>query len=597
MRRNLPFLVTRGMLLNRISRGRDVLITSCPSMTRLHTGLLAICLAIAFPAVLAAAPRTYSNPILPGDWSDPGLIQVGEYFYTVRSSFGWQPGLPIARSRDLLHWELIGYGFQSHPKLDPGDTRHGIWGVDIGWNPNTGQFLIYAPTRDGELFVYYADEPEGPYAVKSLGQLGIDPGFFADEDGRLYLLTNRALIHELEPDGLSIKRPVFQVDRSPYKLFEGPDIFKRGEYYYLLFSDGGTLPHEPSTISVLRAKSLEGPWKTDPGNPVMFSTDNGARFEGPAHGTLIETAPGEWYVAYHAHETAYYTLGRQFLMEPVTWTDDGWWRPVGGKVPSTSARAPSLPPAPTELQQSDAFDRPELGLQWFFTCTPDFSGETWSLRDRRGALRITTQPGDLHDLEALPGVFQQRVIDKAFAFETRVTFDARDGREAAGLHMFHDPLMNFWLAVTVSDGEKRIAVGKHNLGVREDLWSVANPYGDRPVLLKIVVSDPETATFFHSPDGREWRQLGGSIYFGASGHHLRDGRRGDPDLGWVGRYKEPNVSPEAINGRPENQRQANRHGNTWTGATFGVFAVQDGAGASKPAYFDGFRVSKPPTVE
>jgi len=194
---------------------------------------------------------TFTNPVMSGDWSDPGLIRVGDDYYSVRSTFGWQPGLTVAHSRDLLHWEYVARAFTSHPKILPGDTRMGIWGSEMGWNPNTKQFLIYAPARDGENFVYYADKPEGPYMVRSLGQdMGIDPGFFADDDGRLYLLTNKALIHELTPDGLAIKRSVVQVDRTPYKLFEGPDIFKHGGYYYLLFSDGGTLPHEPSTISM-----------------------------------------------------------------------------------------------------------------------------------------------------------------------------------------------------------------------------------------------------------------------------------------------------------------------------------------------------------
>jgi xylan 1,4-beta-xylosidase len=280
-------------------------------------------------------------------------------------------------------------------------------------------------------------------------------------------------------------------------------------------------------------------------------------------------------------------------MEPIAWTADGWWRPVGGKVPSTVAKAPSLAPVALHLQQSDEFESATLGLQWFFTCAPDLTGAAWSLAEQPGVLRIRTQTGDLHALEALPGVFQQRVIDKAFSFETRVTFDAREGREAAGLHMFHDPLMNLWLAVTVADGEKRIAVGKHTLGVRQELWSVANPYGAEPVHLKIVVTDPESATFFHGPDGSDWRQLGESIYFGASGHHLRDGKPGDPDLGWVGRYKETDASTTDINGLPENQRQAQRGGNVWTAATFGVFAVQDGATAPRPADFDYLRVSHP----
>jgi hypothetical protein len=52
----------------------------------------------------------------------------------------------------------------------------GIWGVEMGYNPNTKQFLIYAPTRDGEIYVFNSDKPEGPYQMKSLGTgLGIDP--------------------------------------------------------------------------------------------------------------------------------------------------------------------------------------------------------------------------------------------------------------------------------------------------------------------------------------------------------------------------------------------------------------------------------------
>jgi xylan 1,4-beta-xylosidase len=535
--------------------------------------------------------RTYSNPILPGDWSDPAVTRVGDSYYTCRSSFGWQPGIPIARSTDLLHWRYIGHAFVSHSKLTPGDVRNGIWGLEMGYNPNTNQFLIYAPTRDGEVYVFSADKPEGPYEMKSMGVLGIDPGFFADDEGRLYLITNRAVIHELNPDGLSVKSEVSRIDKRPYRFFEGPDIFKHGGWYYLLFSDGGTLPHEPSTITTLRARKLSGPWESDPNNPVMFSTDNGAKFEGPAHGTIIGTPKeDQWFVIYHAHETSHYSVGRQMLMEPIEWTTEGWWRPVGGKVPSTTAPAPNLPAREDELQQSDEFDSDSLGLQWFFTCPPDRSGTVWSLKQVAGSLRVRTQPGNLGAIDALQGIFQQRVIDKKFSFETHVTFDARDGREAAGLHLYHDPLMNLWLATTVRDGVKRIEVGKFNLGQRTDLWSMPNPHG-ATVHLKIEVDGNERAFFFFGPDGKSWQRIGESIYFGASGHHLRDGLRGDPDLGWVARYKDPTAKPDEIDGRPD-VRLPFRRGNTWTAATFGVFAVRDGATEPRHADFQYFRVAR-----
>jgi hypothetical protein len=50
--------------------------------------------------VTNGAGSTYTNPIMSGDWSDPGLIRVGSDYYSVRSTFGWQPGLPVAHSRD-----------------------------------------------------------------------------------------------------------------------------------------------------------------------------------------------------------------------------------------------------------------------------------------------------------------------------------------------------------------------------------------------------------------------------------------------------------------------------------------------------------------
>jgi xylan 1,4-beta-xylosidase len=542
-------------------------------------------------AVSLATAAEFTNPIMSGDWSDPGLLRVGDDFYTARSSFGWQPGIPIAHSRDLIHWRYIGHAFTTLPQLLRGDTRAGVWGVELDYNPNTKQFLIYAPLRSGELIVFWADRPEGPYQSKSLGSaLGIDPGFFADDDGKAYLILNRGVIHELTRDGLGIAREAARVEAGRYRFFEGPDIFKHGGWYYLLFSDGGTLPHEPSTISTLRARALTGPWEADPGNPVMFSTDNGARFEGPAHGTLFEARPGEWFITYHAHETAFYSLGRQMLMQPIEWTREGWWRPVAGKVPAVTAPAPALPANRFSLAQSDEFDAPALGLQWFFTCPPDLSGTAWTLKEKPGALRLRTQPGDLGSLDALPAIFQQRVIDKKFSVETRVAFEARDAREAAGLHLYHDPLMNLWLAATVRDGKPVIAVGKYNLGRRTDLWAVPNPHG-ATVHLKIAVDGAERATFFFGPDGRQWTPIGEPVYFGASGHHLRDGVRGDPDLGWVGRYKDRTATPAEINGTGH-PLLPNRGGNIWTGTTFGVFAVRDGATVARNADFDFVRVVK-----
>ncbi|MHA1179356.1 MAG: family 43 glycosylhydrolase [Alphaproteobacteria bacterium] len=518
---------------------------------------------------------TYTNPIVAGDWSDPAVIHVGEDYYSVCSTNQWQPGIPIIHSKDLVHWRYIGHAFRSNPQLRPGITSGGVYGLEMGYNPHTRMFLIYAPLSNRELYVYYAPSAEGPYEVKHMGRLGIDPGFFVDTDGRLYLVMYKGEIYELEKDGLSVKRLVTRIDTSRYDFFEGPDIFKRGDWYYCLFSDGGTRPHQPSTISVLRSRRIEGPWKEDPGNPVMFATDDGSPIQGPAHGTLIETQNGEWFVTFHAHELSHYSLGRPMCMAPIDWTDDGWWRPRHGKAPNLTGVAPKLPARVHALAQSDEFDQKQLGLQWFFHTAPPKQGDGWSLTERPGWLRIHSRAGKPIEKKVLPAVFLQRVTNKRFRLATRVVFDAAAPGHAAGLCMYHDPGMNFWLTTTHRDGKRVIEVGKTNNGERKTLWTVENKIGVE-VHLRIDGDGEESATFYYGPDGKQWTRLGGSIYFGDSWQDLRNGRGGDPDLGWVGIKKR----------------------NAWSAAALGVFAVRAVDGQPTPADFDFVQVTtgEPPDV-
>ena len=52
----------------------------------------------------------FINPIISGGHADPSICRVGDDFYIVNSSFEYFPGLPIHHSKDLVNWELIGYG-------------------------------------------------------------------------------------------------------------------------------------------------------------------------------------------------------------------------------------------------------------------------------------------------------------------------------------------------------------------------------------------------------------------------------------------------------------------------------------------------------
>ena len=66
----------------------------------MRSALLGLALIAAAPA---AAQGTYTNPILYADYSDPDVIRVGKDYYLVSSSFHLSPGIPVMRSRDLVH--------------------------------------------------------------------------------------------------------------------------------------------------------------------------------------------------------------------------------------------------------------------------------------------------------------------------------------------------------------------------------------------------------------------------------------------------------------------------------------------------------------
>ena len=58
----------------------------------------------------ASQQKSFINPILPGAYPDPSICKVDDVFYLVNSSFEYYPGLPVHKSKDLVNWELIGYG-------------------------------------------------------------------------------------------------------------------------------------------------------------------------------------------------------------------------------------------------------------------------------------------------------------------------------------------------------------------------------------------------------------------------------------------------------------------------------------------------------
>ena len=57
----------------------------------------------------AQPTKEFANPIIAGFYPDPSICRVGSDYYLVNSTFSYFPGLNIFHSKDLVHWNLIGY--------------------------------------------------------------------------------------------------------------------------------------------------------------------------------------------------------------------------------------------------------------------------------------------------------------------------------------------------------------------------------------------------------------------------------------------------------------------------------------------------------
>lgn len=214
----------------------------------------------------------YRNPIRSGFFPDPSICRVGDDYYMANSSFIFFPCIPISHSKDLIHWEIIGHAITdpNWAGLDELDGGRGYWAPDISYY--NGKFYIAATYRLNDTGPVYrrqivvsSDKPQGPYSEPVfIDEDGIDPGLFNDDDGRRYMLLNRgARIFELDKTGTrKISDATLLYYGSNKRAPEGPHIYKKDGYYYLLQAEGGTGPGH--RVTVARSRELMGVYEPCP---------------------------------------------------------------------------------------------------------------------------------------------------------------------------------------------------------------------------------------------------------------------------------------------------------------------------------------------
>lgn len=284
------------------------------------------------------------NPIMPGFYPDPSICAAGGDFYLINSTFAYFPGLPIMHSRDLVHWEQIGNAMHRESQLPLQGAGHsaGLFAPTI--RCHEGRFyVICTNVSHGGNYVVTAENPEGPWSEPRYikGAEGIDPSLFFDEDGKCYYIGTRPnpegckyngdwyiWIQELDPRTMELtgeKRDVWNGAMRNVIWPEGPHLYKKDGYYYIMNAEGGTGPDH--AVTVCRSRNIWGPYENNPCNPILTHRHLGKaypiRYVG--HADMIETTAGDWYMVMLAvrPKEGYTTMGRETFLAKVIW-ENGW---------------------------------------------------------------------------------------------------------------------------------------------------------------------------------------------------------------------------------------------------------------------------------
>lgn len=277
-------------------------------------------------------PQTLRNPVIPGYHPDPSVCRVGDTFYLVNSSFCSFPGVPLFESQDLVHWRQTGNVLTrpSQLPLKGANSWTGIYAPTIRYHQ--GRFyMITTNVGNGGNFLVTSTDARTWSEPVWLKQKGIDPSLFF-EDGKCYMCSNPGdaiWLCEIDPATgrqLSESRRLWQGDGGRYP--EGPHIYKKDGYYYLLISEGGTeLAHR---LTIARSRNIYGPYESNPANPILTNCScrgQNMQVQGTGHGDFVQGADGSWWLVFLAYRNfggAYHHLGRETFLAPVEWKAGEW---------------------------------------------------------------------------------------------------------------------------------------------------------------------------------------------------------------------------------------------------------------------------------
>ncbi|KAL2845288.1 glycosyl hydrolase [Aspergillus pseudoustus] len=412
--------------------------------------------ALASTALASAGLTTYHNPLLPGWHSDPSCVYVAERetFFCVTSTFIAFPGLPLYASKDLQNWELASNIFNRANQIpglaDTEGQQGGIYAPTLRYRNGVFYLIVsnLGPQLNGLVFTStdpYSDEAWSDPLVFPV--YGIDPDIFWDDDGTVYVSSaDNNMIHHysLNLSTGEIGPVTYLWNGTGGAYPEGPHLYKKDGYYYLLIAEGGTETRHAATMA--RSKSRTGPWEPCPHNPVLTNRNTTEYFQTVGHADFFQDGEGNWWAVALSTRSGpaweNYPMGRETVLVPGMWEEAEWpaFSPVRGVMRGPLPKKHFVQNAinkPEHLTFAPGSDIPKHLMYWRL---PDESSYAVSPRGHPNTLRLTPSTfGPSYNASSVtdPITFlARRQTDTLFSFSIDLEFNPQSVHAEAGISVF-----------------------------------------------------------------------------------------------------------------------------------------------------------------
>ncbi|KAL2803107.1 glycosyl hydrolases family 43-domain-containing protein [Aspergillus granulosus] len=493
------------------------------------------------------------NPILPGFNPDPSIVRVGDDYYIATSTFEWYPGVQIHHSKDLANWDLAVRPLNRKSQLDMRGAPDscGVWAPCLTHDGDKFWLVYtYVTRKDGSFkdalnYIISAPSIEGPWSDPvHANSSGFDPSLFHDDDGRKWFVNMlwdhrkrpRAFagiaLQEFDPKAgklVGARKNIFK--GTELDLVEGPHLYKRKGWYYLLTAEGGTAYEHACTL--VRSRNIWGPYERHPQTHILTSKDTPfAALQRSGHGDIVDTPCGDTYLVHltgrPVGQRRRCVLGRETAIQQAYWGLDDWLYIKGGPVPSLDVNVPGAHRDTNYwAEQHYTFEKGlHKDMQWLRT--PE-TNRIFSVAN--GTLSLIGR-------ESIGSWFEQALVARrqthfSYDAETIIDYSPSDERQFAGLVAYYCRYNFFYLTVTAhADGQREISIMRSEASYPEGTLDSPAPEpiqipNEGKVKLALSIRGGLTLQFFYALEGQELQKVGpvfdASVLSDECGGHLAHG--------------------------------------------------------------------------